>query len=39
VVLILIAVLTLLIRQDPDEPDIFSTSLTDSPLGQFSNLF
>lgn len=40
VALILIGVLTLLVRQDPsDEPDIFNTSLTDSPIGQVSNLF
>jgi hypothetical protein len=40
VVLILIGVLTLLVRQDPaDQPDIFNTSLSDSPIGQISNLF
>ena len=39
-VLILIGVLTLLVRQDPDDrPDIFNTSLSDSPIGQISNLF
>ncbi len=40
VVLILIGVLTLMVRQDPDDrPDIFNTSLSDSPIGQISNLF
>ncbi|GAB3755693.1 DUF2510 domain-containing protein [Microlunatus parietis] len=38
--LILIGVATVLVRQDPDgEPDIWSTSLSDSPIGQVSNLF
>jgi len=38
--LILVGLLTLIVRQDPDaDPDIWNTALTDSPIGQVSNLF
>lgn len=39
-VLILIGVVTLAVRQNPDDqPDIWNTALSDSPIGQISNLF